>query len=64
MAPRFKNVGERSRAKNYTPASLLSAVSQVPVKFINNRIFDHQEKCGLLSDFQVLLDLLDQLKIL
>ena len=27
-------------------------VSKVIEKLINNRIFDHQEKCGLFSDFQ------------
>ena len=41
MVPVFKNVGERSTAKNYRPVSL-----------VNNRIVDHLEKCGLISDFQ------------
>ena len=44
MAPGFKNVGERSRAKNYTTVSLLSVVSKVFEKPVNNRIFDHLEK--------------------
>ena len=57
MAPGFKNVGERSRAKNYTTVSLLSVVSKVFEKLVNN-------KHGLLSDFQVFLDFLDQLQIL
>ena len=48
----FKNVGERSTAKNYCPVSLLSVVSKVIKKFVNNRIFDHLEKCGLFSHFQ------------
>ena len=48
----FKNVGERSTAKNYHPVSLLSVVSKVFEKLVNNRIVDHLEKCGLLSDFQ------------
>ena len=48
----FKNVGERSTAKNYRPVSLLSAVSKVFEKLVNNRIVDHLEKCGLFSDFQ------------
>ena len=48
----FKNVGERSTAKNYRPVSLLSMVSKVFEKFVNNRIVDHLEKCGLFSDFQ------------
>ena len=47
----FKNVGQRSTAKNYTPVSLLSVVSKVFEKLINNRIVDHLEKCGLFSDF-------------
>ena len=36
VVPVFKNVGERSTAKNYRPV----------------RIVDHLEKCGLFSDFQ------------
>ena len=48
----FKNVGERSTAKNYCPVSLLSVVSKVFQKLVNNRIVDHLEKCGLFSDFQ------------
>ena len=34
----FKNVGERSAAKNYHPVSLLSVVSKVFEKLVNNRI--------------------------
>ena len=52
VVPVFKNVGERSTAKNYHPVSLLSVVSKVFEKFVNNRIVDHLEKCGLFSDFQ------------
>ena len=48
----FKNVGERSAAKNYCPVSLLSVVSKVFEKLANNRIVGHLEKCGLFSDFQ------------
>ena len=48
----FKNVGERSTAKNYCSISLLSVVSKVFEKFVNNRIVDHLENCGLFSDFQ------------
>ena len=36
----FKNAGERSTAKNYRPVSLLSVVSTVFEKFVNNRIVD------------------------
>ena len=50
--PCFKNVWERSTAKNYCPVSLLSVVSKVFEKLVNNRVVDHLEKCGLFSDFQ------------
>ena len=52
VVPVFKNVGERSTAKNYCPVSLLSVVSKVFEKLVNNRIVDHLQKCGLFSDFQ------------
>ena len=52
MFPVFKNVGERSTAENYRPISLLSVVSKVFEKLINNRIVDYLEKYGLFSDFQ------------
>ena len=52
VVPVFKNAGERSMAKNYRPVSLLSVVSKVFVKLVNNRIVDHLEKYGLFSDFQ------------
>ena len=52
VVPGFKNVGERSTAKNYCPVSLLSVVSKVFEKLVNNRIADHLEKCDLFSDFQ------------
>ena len=50
VVPVFKNVGERSTGKNYRPVSLLSVVSKVLEKLVNNRIVDHLEKCGLFSD--------------
>ena len=52
VVPVFINVVERSAAKNYHPVSLLSVVSKVLEKLVNNRIVDHLEKCGLFSDFQ------------
>ena len=52
VVPVFKNVEERSTAKNYLPVSLLSAVSKVFEKLVNNRIVYHLEKCGIFSDFQ------------
>ena len=52
MVPVFKNVGERSAAKNYRPVSFFSVVIKVFEKLVNNRIFDHLEKCDLFPDFQ------------
>ena len=52
VAPVFKNVVERSAAKNYHPASLLSVVSKVLEKLLNIEFGDHLQKCGLFSDFQ------------
>ena len=52
MVPVFKNVGERSTAKNNCPVTLLSVVSKVFEKLVNNRIVNHLEKCGFFSDFQ------------
>ena len=52
MVPVFKNIGKRSTAKNYRPVSLLSVVSKVFEKLVNNRIVDHLEICCLFSDFQ------------
>ena len=51
MVPVFKNVWERSTAKNYQPVILLSVVSKVFEKLGNNRIVDHLEKSGFFSDF-------------
>ena len=47
MVPVFKNVGERSIAKNYRPVSLPSVVSKVFERLVNDRIVDHLEKPGL-----------------
>ena len=54
----FKNVVESSPAKNYLPVGLLSVVSKVFEKLVNNRIVDHLQKCGLSN---MVLCLLDQL---
>ena len=45
-------LGERSTAKNYHLVSLLSVVSKVFEKLVNNRIVDHLENCGLFFNFQ------------
>ena len=47
MIPVFKNVEERSTAKNYHPVSLLSLVNKAFEKPVKNGIVDHLEKCGL-----------------
>ena len=47
VVPVFKNVGKRSTAKNYFPISLLSVVSKVFEKLVNNRIVDHLQKYDL-----------------
>ena len=52
VIPVFKNVGKRSTTKKKRPVGLLSVVSKVFKKLVNNRIVDHLEKCGLFSDFQ------------
>ena len=52
VPPVFRNVGERSTAKNYRPVSLLTVVSNVFEKLVNNKIVDHLEKCDLFSEFQ------------
>ena len=45
VVPVFKNAGERSTAKNYCHVSLVSVVSRVFEKLLNNRIVDHLQKC-------------------
>ena len=41
-----------SPIKNCRPVNLLSVVSKVVAKLVNNMIIDHLEKCDLFSDFQ------------
>ena len=45
MVPVFKNVGKGVRLKA-TAVILLSVVSKVFKKLVNNRLVDHLEKCG------------------
>ena len=47
LVPVFKNAEGRLMAKNYCPVSLLSVVSKVFEKLVNDRLIDHFEKCGL-----------------
>ena len=63
VAPVFKNVGERSAAKNYHPVIPLSVFSKVFEKLVNNRIVDHLEKCGPFLISSMVLGFLDQLQI-
>ena len=44
LVPVYKNVGERSIAKNYDPVSVLFVVSKVLEKLVNNTIVDHLER--------------------
>ena len=53
VVPVSKNVGERSTAKNYCSVSLLSLVSKVSEKPVNNRIV------GRLEISSMVLGLLD-----
>ena len=52
VVPAFKNVGEKSTAKNYHPGSLLTVVNKVFEKLLNNRIVVDLEKSGYFSNFQ------------
>ena len=44
--------GERSTAKSYRPVSLLSVVSKILEKPVNNKFLNLIEKCGLFSYFR------------
>ena len=59
VVPVFKIVGKRSTAENCHPVSLLSVVSEVFEKLVNNRILDHLKKCGFFLIFSMALGLLD-----
>ena len=48
----FENVAQRSRAKSNHIVSILSVVSKVFEKLVNNILVDHLEKCDFLSSFQ------------
>ena len=55
--------GESSTAKNYRPLDLLSLVSKIFEKLLNNRIFDHVEICGIFMISNMVLGILDQMQI-
>ena len=63
VIPVFKNVGERSTAKNHCHVILLSVVGKVFEKLVNNRIVDDLEKCGLFLISSMVLCLHDQQQI-
>ena len=63
MVPVFKNVGDMSTAKNYHSVSLLSVVSKVFKKLVNNRVVDHQKNAAYFLFYSMVLGLLDQLQI-
>ena len=44
--------GNGLQLKTIRSVSLLSVVSKVFQKLVNNRIVDHLQKCGLFADFQ------------
>ena len=59
VVPVFNNVGKRSTAKTYRSVSILSVVSKVFEKLVNNGMVDHLEKCGLFFISSMVLRLLD-----
>ena len=63
MVPLFMNVGEMSMSKNYCQVSLLSVVSKVLEKLVNNGVVDCLENCGLFHTSNMVLGLLSQLQI-
>ena len=51
VASVFENVEERPTAKNCCPISVLSVVSKIFEKLVNDRLVDNLEKCGLFFYF-------------
>ena len=45
-------MSEKGVWQKYVPVSLLSVVSKVFERLVNNKLVDHIEKFGLFSDFQ------------
>ena len=61
MIPIFKNVGAKSMAKNFNPVSILSVVSKIFEKHLNNSLVYDLKKvvfCLISSMIFGLLDLL------
>ena len=51
MVSVFDNVEERPTVKNCRPISVLSVISKIFEKLVNNRLVDNLEKCGLFFYF-------------
>ena len=64
MVPVSKNAGERSTSKIYLPFRLLSVVSKVFEKLVNNSLVDHLDKCSFFMISSLALGLFDQLQII
>ena len=62
VLPVFKNVGERSTAKNYRWVSFLVVVVKVFGKLAHNRNINHLEKYGLFLVSSMVLSRLNQLQ--
>ena len=52
VVPVFKNVGERSKVKEYHPVSLLPVISKIFEQLFNNMLVCHLKECDLFPDFQ------------
>ena len=63
LVPLFKKVGERSTAKKYRPVSLLSVVSKVFEKFVNNRIVVIWRNMDFFLNSSIVLCLFNRLQI-
>ena len=63
VVPVFKDVGESFTTKSYHPVSLLSVVSKVFEKLVNNKIVDHLKKWAFYLIFSMVSGLLNQLQI-
>ena len=60
IVPVFNNVRERSKAKNYHPVSLLSVVSKIFKKLVNNRVVDYLIWAGTPSCYLALFSKLQK----
>ena len=54
-------ISTKSILQHYHPVSLLSVVSKIFEKLVNNKLVDHLEKCDLFFDFQYSFRSVDQL---